>query len=63
LRIAFSWISIDPSNPLVTITHDITEPLLAPIRQFMPRPGGFDLSPIVASLLLFGIFNAASTLG
>ena len=29
----------------------------------MPRPGGFDLSPIIASLLLFGIFNAASTLG
>ena len=63
LRIAFSWISMDPSNPLYTITHDITEPVLAPIRQFMPRIGGFDFSPMIASLLLVIIFQAASSLG
>ena len=54
---------MDPSNPLYTITHDITEPILAPIRQFMPRIGGFDFSPMIASLLLVIIFQAASSLG
>ena len=63
LRIVFSWISLDPSNPLYTITHDITEPILAPIRQFMPRIGMFDFSPMVASILLLIIFQAARSLG
>ena len=30
----------------------ITEPLLGPIRRVMPKVGMFDLSPIVALLLL-----------
>ena len=59
LRVIFSWIGLDPGNPLVTIVHDITEPILAPIRQFMPRFGMLDLSPMVASFLLIFIANAA----
>ena len=54
---------MDPGNPLYTITHDITEPILAPIRQFMPRIGMFDFSPMIASLLLIIIFQAARSLG
>lgn len=62
LRIVFSWISMDPSNPIYTITHDITEPILAPIRQFMPRMM-FDFSPMVASILLIIILQAARSIG
>jgi len=62
LRVIFSWIALDPSNPLVTIVHDITEPILAPIRQFMPRFGMLDLSPMVASFLLIMILRAAMEL-
>ena len=32
--------------------YRITEPALAPIRRFMPRIGGIDLSPIILILLL-----------
>jgi YggT family protein len=32
--------------------HDITEPILAPIRQMMPRLGMLDLSPLVAIILI-----------
>ena len=32
--------------------YRITEPALAPIRRFMPRIGGIDLSPIIQILLL-----------
>ena len=59
LRVIFSWIGLDLGNPLVTIVHDITEPILAPIRQYMPRFGMLDLSPMIASLILILIANAA----
>ena len=32
--------------------HTITEPVLAPIRRFIPSLGGLDFSPIIALLLL-----------
>jgi YggT family protein len=33
--------------------HRITEPLLDPIRRFLPFMGGMDLSPVVLILLLY----------
>jgi YggT family protein len=63
IRIILSWVAVDPRNPLVTILHDITEPILAPIRQFMPRFGMLDLSPMVATILLILIANAIGQLG
>ncbi len=53
---------MDPRNPVAIFLHDITEPILGPIRQFMPRLGMFDLSPIVAIILLNLIANAATRL-
>jgi len=58
-RIILSLIGFDPNNPLSAILHEITEPILGPIRQFMPRFGMFDLSPMVASFLLILVINAA----
>ena len=52
IRIILSWVGMDPRNPVVVFLHDITEPILAPIRQYMPRLGMLDLSPMVAIILL-----------
>ncbi|MDO8614735.1 MAG: YggT family protein [Dehalococcoidia bacterium] len=60
IRIIFSWINFDPGNPLYVVIHDITEPILAPIRQFMPRIGMIDLSPMIASFLLILVAQAAT---
>lgn len=60
VRVIMSWIAIDPQNPLYAIIHEITEPILAPIRQFLPRMGMIDLSPLIASVLLMFIAQAAS---
>jgi YggT family protein len=57
----FSWLFafnvVNPRNPVVAMIgnalYQLTEPLLRPIRNFMPNLGGLDLSPIV---LLLGIF-------
>ena len=51
-----SWVSPDPSNPVVQAIYGISEPLLRPFRRFVPLLGGLDLSPIFA-LLCFQILG------
>ncbi len=55
-RFIFSWVRPDPYHPvwgpLVRITYQVTEPLLAPIRRVLPGMSGLDFSPII---LLFGL--------
>lgn len=36
-----------PLAPVVRFLHQITEPVLAPIRRMLPPMGGLDLSPLV----------------
>jgi YggT family protein len=56
-RVIMSWISPGGSDPLSSILFQITEPILKPIRKVVPSMGMFDLSPMVALILLnFVIF-------
>ena len=52
IRVILSWFQVDRSSPLIQALDSITEPVLEPIRRIMPRIGMFDLSPIVALILL-----------
>ena len=52
LRVAFSWINANPYNSVVRLVHDITEPILAPLRRFIPPLGGLDFTPVVALVIL-----------
>ncbi|UCB47967.1 MAG: YggT family protein [Deltaproteobacteria bacterium] len=45
-----SWVSPDPSNPVVQAIYGISEPLLTPFRRFVPLLGGLDITPIIAIL-------------
>lgn len=59
--IVFSWLYqfgvVNSRNRAVAAIGDVlyrlTEPVLAPIRRFMPDLGGLDLSPLVVFLGLF----------
>jgi YggT family protein len=59
--VIFSWLVafnvINASNPFVrTVWHAlgaVTEPLLRPIRRYMPDLGGLDISPVVLLLACF----------
>ena len=51
-RALASWFVQDPGNPIVAMLHDITEPIVGPIRRFMPTTGMIDFSPLVALILL-----------
>jgi YggT family protein len=62
IRIILSWTGINPENPIAIVINEITEPILAPIRSFMPRLGMFDLSPMLASFLLIALFRVGQTL-
>ena len=54
-RALLSWFQIGPGNPfhmLAVVLHQITEPLLGPLRRVIPTIGMIDITPIVALLLL-----------
>ena len=54
-RTLMSWFSIregNPFYPLVVILHQITEPILGPLRRVIPTIGILDITPIVALFLL-----------
>lgn len=55
VRVIMSWFSLREDNILFNIIFQITEPILAPIRRIVPRVGIFDLTPMIAILLLQGI--------
>lgn len=58
VRVIISWIRPDPYNQIVRLIYEVTEPILAPIRNmisvFIPtyRNISIDFSPIIAIFLL-----------
>lgn len=53
IRALLSWfVSPHSRHPLVVLLHRVTDPILRPISQLVPIAGGFDVSPIVAIVLL-----------
>lgn len=48
-----SWVNPDPYNPIVRFIHNVTEPVLYPIRRKLPVSyGGIDFSPIIVILAI-----------
>jgi len=58
IRIIFSWGMVSYTNRIMRFLVDVTEPLLGPLRRVIPPVGRFDISPIVAFLILW-LFQAA----
>ncbi len=54
-----SWVSPDPSNPIVQAIYGISEPLLRPFRRFVPLFGGIDFSPMIAIFCFWAIGGLA----
>ena len=51
-RSLISWFPIDQSSPLYQMLFRVTEPIIEPIRRYMPSNGMFDLSPMMAIFAL-----------
>lgn len=53
IRIIFSFGMISYRNRLMRFLVDATDPMLAPLRRMVPPLGRFDISPIVAFIILW----------
>jgi YggT family protein len=61
IRAILSWFQVDPMNPLIQALRAVTDPIVEPIRNVLPRLGMFDFSPFVASILLIFISQVLQT--
>ena len=69
LSVILSWLIafnvVNTHSPLVSaigrFLYRLTEPLLKPIRQFLPDFGGIDISPVVLLLLIWFVENLLIT--
>lgn len=57
-RVILSWFMMNPSSrsgflgSVYQVLLQITEPILAPLRKIVPMIGMFDITPIVAIIVL-----------
>ncbi len=52
IRSILSWFPISPYNPIRQALDQITEPVLGPIRRYMPSFGMLDLSPMITIIVI-----------
>lgn len=50
--VILSWVGNRGINPIGELLGDLVEPVLRPVRRFLPPIGGLDLSPLIVILLL-----------
>ncbi|MGL5408275.1 MAG: YggT family protein [Shewanella sp.] len=63
IRAILSWVS-QGRSPIEYVFHQLTEPMLAPIRRILPAMGGFDFSVLVLFIALqFSNFLITDLLG
>lgn len=64
IRVALSWVRIPSLYSMSVILYHLTEPVLKPVRRYVPphKFGGIDLSPMIVILLIvfFDIFLVRS---
>ena len=52
VRVIMSWVPVRLPLGLNDLVWNVTEPVLAPIRRYLPIAGGMDFSPFIALLLI-----------
>lgn len=63
VRVLFSWIGPDMRNPVFRISYQVTEPILAPVRNLLPQTPGMDLSPMIVTFVLFFLLQILQRAG
>jgi YggT family protein len=51
-RAILSWLAPNPYDQPMRFLHEITEPILAPLRHIVPRIGMIDITPLIAIVIL-----------
>ena len=63
VRVVFSWVSPYPNNSVYRLAYRVTEPVLAPVRRWIPPVSGMDLSPLVVTLAAYFVIAALRNIG
>ena len=64
IRVLFSWMGPGSrENALFRLSYQITEPILAPVRNLLPQSGGVDFSPMIVSFLLMFLLSILQRAG
>ncbi|MCG8334004.1 MAG: YggT family protein [Proteobacteria bacterium] len=58
IRALLSWFRPDPRNYFVQLIVKITDPVLRPLERVIPPLGGFDITPIIAIVLIQLVLGA-----
>ncbi len=52
VRVIMAWVPLRLPFGLNELVWNVTEPVLAPIRRYLPMAGAMDFSPFIALLLI-----------
>ena len=52
IRSILSWFPLSEQNPFKLMVFQVTEPVLAPLRRYLPHFGSVDLAPMVAIVVI-----------
>lgn len=61
VRSLFSWFPISRDNEFARLLETITEPLLAPVRQLLPRTSMIDFSAMIVIIVLYVMISVVQT--
>jgi len=53
IQAILSWVSPGTYNPVTSLLHQLTEPVLRPARRLIPPVSGMDLSPMAAIIFIY----------
>lgn len=57
-RSLLSWFPNAQRNEFARMLYRVTDPLIDPVRRFVPAMGGFDLSPMIVIFVLWIMIQA-----
>ena len=63
VRAALSWFSPYPTSGWQRFVFRATEPVLAPVRRWVPPVSGLDLSPLVVTMVILFVIAAIRSIG
>ena len=62
VRVAFSWIDPYRKNSIHRFAIQLTEPVMAPVRRWIPPVSGIDLTPMVVMFAAYIVIAALGSL-
>ena len=63
VRVALSWISPYPKNEWQRLVFRFSDPILNPVRRWVPPVSGLDLSPLVVTMVILFVIAAVRSIG